>query len=343
MKSLKSLYFSAVSALPLNWLLKHSSLDLLIPYHHLVSDIPVPFIEPLYAFKDLRRFEADLDYMLTYFQPVSLREVIEQRKKGLPFRKKSFLLTFDDGLRQVYDVVMPLLLRKGVPAALFVCPQFVDNKELFYDLKKGLVLHKLREVQPTSSLLARISQELHQPITSVSQLEILVRSVHYHTQPLADKIGQLLEIDFSGFARKYRPFMSSEQIHHFISKGFEVGAHSMDHPLYSAISLEQQLQQTLDSIHWVSTTFGLSYKAFAFPHVDTGVNNSFFRRLFENEALAPDLVLGNRTGMIDHHARVVHRYIGENPHLAAKTMVKAVLSYNIVKRSVGSEFINRAR
>ena len=343
MKSLKSLYFSAVSALPLNWLLKHSSLDLLVPYHHLVSDSPVPFIEPLYAFKDLRRFEADLDYMLTHFQPVSLREVIEQRKKALPFRKKSFLLTFDDGLRQVYDVVMPLLLRKGVPAALFVCPQFVDNKELFYDLKKGLILHKLREVQPSSSLLVRIGRELHQPVTSTGQLETLVRSIHYHTQLLADKIGHILEIDFSGFAEKCRPFMSSEQIRHFISKGFEVGAHSMDHPLYSTISLEQQLRQTLDSIQWVSTTFGLPYKAFAFPHVDTGVTDSFFRRLFENEALAPDLVLGNRTGMLERHPRVVHRYIGENPHLAAGTMVKAVLSYNVFNKAAGSQVISRAR
>ena len=341
MKILKRAYFPAVSALPLNWLLKHSSLDLLVPYQHLVSDKPVAYIGSLYGFKNTRQFETDLDYMLTHLQPVSLAEVIEQRKKGLPFRKKSFLLTFDDGLKQVYEVVMPMLLRKGVPAAMFVCPHFVDNKQLFYDMKKGLILSALDNQQVSSALLARIGVELQQPVSSVSRLRAIVRSIGYHTQQAADKIGSLLEIDFASFARHNQPFMSQGQITHFISKGFEVGAHSMDHPLYSSVSLDEQLRQTTDSMNWLSSNFRLSYRAFAFPHVDTGVSDSFFKRLFDDEALAPDLVLGNRTGMTERHPRVVHRYIGENPRISAESMVKAVLSYNVANNLLGKQFIKR--
>jgi peptidoglycan/xylan/chitin deacetylase (PgdA/CDA1 family) len=129
--------------MPIEWLKNNAPIDLLIPYHHLVSDEPLPYIERLYAFKNARQFETDLDYLLSHFQPVSLQEVIAHTRQGIPFSKKSFLLCFDDGLRQVYEVAAPILLRKGIPAALFVNPSFVDNAELFYDLKKGLILDAL--------------------------------------------------------------------------------------------------------------------------------------------------------------------------------------------------------
>ncbi len=143
----KRLAFSAISTLPLKLLKRNAPIDVLIPYHHLVADEPVPYIEKLYAFKNSRQFEADLDYLLKYFEPVSLLDVIDHQKRGIKFTKKSFLLTFDDGLRQTYEIVAPILLRKGVSAALFVNPSFVDNKELFYDIKKGALLAKLDKIQ----------------------------------------------------------------------------------------------------------------------------------------------------------------------------------------------------
>ena len=37
-------------------------------------------------------------------------------------------LTFDDGFRELHDVVAPILLRKGIPATFFVNSAFIDNK-----------------------------------------------------------------------------------------------------------------------------------------------------------------------------------------------------------------------
>ncbi len=342
MKILKTLFFAAVSRLNMSWVMQQSSLDVLVPYQHLVSDEPVPWISPLYGFKNLRQFEADLDLLLRHFQPVTLSELILQRQSGQSFGKKSFLLTFDDGLRQVYDTVMPVLLRKGVPATLFVCPAFVDNKALFYDLKKALITNRLQTGPVSTAELMEIGRLLPGTTGSSNDLIAAVRGINYMNQSLTDRLGEILRIDYHDFVQKEQPFMSQAQIRTFLSKGFEVGAHSWDHPLYSLLSLEEQLRQTIDSVNWVRETFNLPYSSFAFPHVDAGVPARFFDLLFSTPGFSLDLVLGNQTARMEPRSQVVHRYIGENPHLDAATMAKAVLSAHALREKLDRSFVKRS-
>jgi len=341
MDYLKRRFLSATSQLNLGWLKKQSPIDVLIPFQHLVSDEPVPYIEQLYAFKNSRQFENDLDFLLKHFDAISLADLIKHQKEQRPFSKKSFLLTFDDGLRQVTEIIKPILMRKGVPAVLFVVPGFVDNKQLFYDLKKGLALHKLYNSQTSSALLKQASVLFQQKITSASRFQEAVRSIDYHHKHLADGVINLLEIDINAFRREQRPFMTTEEIRGFINDGFSVGAHSMDHPLYSLISLSDQIQQTVDSVNWVSRSFNLSYKSFAFPHIDTGISRVFFQQVLDQQPPAVDVIFGNHTGMLEKRPCIWHRYIGENPALPAEAMVKAVLAYGWLRKQMKASFVKR--
>ena len=357
MGPVKHLYFSGVSTLDIEWLKKKSPLDILIPFHHLVSDEPIPAIKRLYSFKNSRQFEEDLDYLLRYFKPVSVPEIIERQRRGIPFDSKRFLLTFDDGLRQIYEVVAPILWRKGVPAALFVNPSFVDNKELFYDLKKGLILDRLAGLAGLAGQHSRLPPGLPsgkqifteagsmfgQTFSSYAKLETAIRSINYLNRSLTDKLGCLLELDFESFRKEKKPFMTKDEIKILSGKDFSIGAHSIDHPLYSLVGPQEQLRQTLESADWVANTFDQSYKTFAFPHVDTGVSHAFFQQLVGEESSRPplDLILGNTTGMMEQHPRVFHRFIGENPAIPAAKMIKAVLAYSIFRKKLGKSYVKR--
>jgi hypothetical protein len=342
MKLSKRFWFSTVGQLDLEWLKKKSSPDVIIPYHHLVSDEPVPYIQNLYAFKNVRQFEEDLDFLLKNFEPVTLTEVIDSRKNQKPFKKKSFLLTFDDGLRQVYETVVPILLRKGVPAAFFINPSFVDNKELFFDLKKGLILDRLVNNPATPAQLSLAEKIIGRKPGSAVSLQNAVRSINYLNKELADSIGIILEIDFEAFRKEQKPFMNVGQIKELIEKGFHAGAHSMDHPLYKLIPPEEQIRQTVESVNWVSKTFQLPYKAFAFPHVDTGVSHSFFTKLTGGEEPCLDLILGNTTGMVENHPAVLHRFIGESPAPSIANKVKGVLAYSLLRKTIKKPFVKRS-
>ena len=136
--------------------------------------------------------------------------------------------------------------------------------------------------------------------------------------------------------------MTTEEIRDFIKDGFSVGAHSMDHPLYSLISLQDQIRQTVDSVNWVYDTFNLSYKSFAFPHVDKGISRGFFQQLLNHNPSTVDIIFGNQTAMLERNYGVWHRYIGENPALPAKTMVNSVLAYAWLRQQMNASFVKRA-
>lgn len=60
------------------------------------------------------------------YSPVSLQQVIDERRGGKPLPENAVLLTFDDGYRSFYDRVMPLLKLYGFPAVLAPVTSWVD-------------------------------------------------------------------------------------------------------------------------------------------------------------------------------------------------------------------------
>ena len=369
--------FASLDLVNTRWLQRHSPLPFLCPYHHLVCDQPVPYIAPLYRFKTTRQFEKDLDYLLRYFKPASLPDVIHQLSSApdAPQPARSFLLCFDDGLRLTHDIALPILLAKGIPAALFVNPCFIGNNSIFHSFKKGWLLHRLSLATPSPATIAEACRLLHdhltprrnqpsapsptadqpfpvadQPSSTTGQplpgrptadnLRTAISRIDYNTRCVLDPLATLLDVNWDEFTRVHQPFMTMPQLSDWIAKGMAIGAHSMDHPLYSRIPLADQLSQTIDSMDWVSDNLHVPYRAFAFPHLDTGVGSAFFQRLFEAPR-PPDLVFGNSTGMQEAHPRVLHRYIGENPGRSAATMAKAVLAYSAFRKFIGSPFVHR--
>lgn len=67
-----------------------------------------------------RLFEAQIELLLRYYQPVSLTQVRAHYLEEAPLPPAPLLLTFDDGYRNVARHALPLLRRRGVPCALFV-------------------------------------------------------------------------------------------------------------------------------------------------------------------------------------------------------------------------------
>ena len=343
MSLIKSISFPVINLLDTAFLERITRPSLFIPYHHLVSDSPAPHIEPLYKFKNTRQFEDDLDYLLKNFKFITPSELLESVTKGIPLQQNSFLLTFDDGLRQAYEEAAPILLRKGVEAVFFIVPSFLDNNELFYDFKKGLILDKLSGHDPGRMIRLEICKVLLLPEKSLAELRIKIRAINFLNRDITDNIGQLLNLDFESFLKSSRPFMTGNQVTDLIRQGFKVGAHSMNHPFYSLITEISQVVETRTSISYITEKFNLDYKFFAFPHRDTGVRASFFNELEKNEIKTrPDLIFGNQTGKIEKYANVFHRFIGENPYIPLQHLIKAIQVYQLANKVLGRNHLCRS-
>lgn len=257
---------------------------LVLPYYHLISDESAPHVRPLYHFKGVAEFKRDLDFFLTHFQPVGLDDLLNHLRENRPLPPRAFLLSFDDGFREMSEVVAPILKDKGVIATFFLNSAFVDNRELCLHQKAALLLGKLAEKSPAG--LAENMKELFR-VNGIAVADIFatLKFMRYADRAVLDRAAALCDLQFDTFLKEQKPYLTSGQIRALLKDGFTIGAHSVDHPFYGDLTVEEQLRQTRDSLKFLEETFGVSQRAFAFPHSDTRVSQTFFERAFGDGTL----------------------------------------------------------
>jgi len=293
-KILEKVVVRSVGSIPAGVLRKVTNARILIPYYHVVSERELSHVRHLYKYKNERMFREDLDFLGRKYAPITLRDLLDSlyRERKLP--KNAMLLTFDDGFREMHDVVAPILLEKGIPATFFVNTDFLDNREMCY-LNKASVLVDVLEKIDDPGLSEKILRLL--PPDGSRDADVIVRllAIPYEKRDALDEIAGVLRVDFAAYLEHHRPYLASGQIKEMIDRGFTFGAHSLDHPVYSALPEKEQVRQTLESLGELKRRFSISYGAFAFPRHDRNVARLFFDEIFKGGA---DVTFGSE-GFLD--------------------------------------------
>jgi peptidoglycan/xylan/chitin deacetylase (PgdA/CDA1 family) len=306
---------AVLNTIPFGLLRTLGSAKVLIAYYHLISDEQVSHVEHLYPYKNIRQFESDLEFILKRYTPMDMHDLLEAHRNGRVLRANQFLLTFDDGFREMAEVVAPILLRKGVSATYFINSAFTDNVAMCY-LNKASVLAEQFAV-PVSPAVSNAAVKL------LSRYDIRRRdpkagvlAVDYGRRAVLDEIADCIGFDLTAYLNKAKPYLTSSQIRQLLADGFTIGGHSVDHPLYASLPIDEQLRQTVESVRFVRDSFGLNYGVFAFPHSDAGVSRAFFSRLADTGLV--DMSFGTSGIVGDPIPTNVQRVSLERPCVPAK-------------------------
>jgi len=123
--------------------------------------------------------------------------------------------------------------------------------------------------------------------------------------------------------------------------GFSIGAHSIDHPEYFNLKIQDQLDQTIESINWVKEKLNPKHNLFAFPFTDYGVSKQFFDHIYNDHNLNLDLSFGCAGFKDDYHPRHLQRLpIEISKQSASNVITKEYFAY-LLKRIIGKNKIVR--
>lgn len=291
---------------------------LILPYYHMISDDQVDHTCNLYLHKNISEFKSDIEYLAARYEPVSLFDVMEEVTSGSgSMRRPSFHLTFDDGFREMHDVVAPILSSMGIPATFFVNSAYTDNRSMCHEQKASILAQKVKgSVSPATvdSVRAKLGK-----FSATEDLSAAIVNLPYSEKSVLDELAQIMEIGFDGYLASYRPYLDSDQISSLIDDGFTIGSHSIDHVPYGEIGLEEQIFQTVESTRWVRKTFGLDYGAFAFPYTDRYADRRFFPDVRSSGLVDVSFGTGGMVnGRISFH---MNRFSLEKPLLPAHKIV----------------------
>jgi len=294
------------------------------PLYHVVSDDQPAHLKHIQHIRNIKTFEKDLETFLKYFQPVSLSDYL----KGEMNSGNSYgVLTFDDGLRECYEVIAPLLKKKGVPAVFFLNNNFIDNRDLFYRYKASLLVeqYNLRggELNGVESFQGMQKRYVRQALLRIQ----------YHRRNVLDDIAKSVGFSFEQYLERNPVYLSGDQVQSLINDGFEIGSHSFDHPELIRLTPSSIREQVIQSMEEMNRRFGTKKRYFAFPFSSDGIPLQVIDELLSSGEA--DAMLGT-SGLKDYpHQGFIQRIPMEKSACSAYRILKTEYLYYLLKAPFG--------
>ncbi len=293
----------------------------IFPYYHLIKDNTVPHIENLYRFKNVQQFMDDIDFLKRNYKPINPKQLLSGSRP-----ENSFLITFDDGLAEIYSIVFPILKEKGLNAIFFINPDFVDNNESLYKHDISIIIKKLKDEGFSPAHVKIITEALTISHTSESDLIQQLKSVKFSDRDRIKALLTKLDINIADYLNTQKPYVTKAQIKEMLEAGFYFGGHTRSHPPLTQLSFDEQKSEIIGSIEWLKSNFGIEYSLFAFPFSDSGISQKLMNDLFKYDENI--LIFGNSGIKKDIDERVIQRFSLENPD---KDPVKQIVTENLYK------------
>jgi len=239
-------------------------------------------------------FEEHVQVLKKYGRPVKMQEM-GRNLKHFSFGPKEMVVTFDDGYADNFYNARPILEKYGIAATFFITTGATDTREEFwwdeigrltiaakslpevFNVKIGGTEYrwrinlqhdeKITEAQalaggipPNDTVLSKA--RLHYVIWQIlSYLSVEEKKVVL--QEIAKWAGQSVDSRPEYFA------MTAEELKSLaISKLFEIGAHTVHHPMLSRLSSEKQREEIVESKNALEEMLGREITSFAYPHGD---------------------------------------------------------------------------
>ena len=326
----KQFYFSLFKVLnrtrSIPHLIRRTGIKIIFPFYHVVSDDRIPHIQNLYQYKNVSEFKKDMEFLLKFYTPLHINDFL---KNNYDPDKNYFVLSFDDGLREMYDVVYPILKHLGIPALFFLNSAFVDNKALFYRYKVSLIINSLSEQENQVKIL----KFLQSKNSDISDTKKYLLQLKYEDNNLIEEIGMVAGVNFDSYLGADSPYMNSQQISELLDNGFSIGGHSADHPQYNLITPEEQFSQTSESIHFLVEKFNIQTLYFAFPFSAEGVLPQVFERMFSELQL--NLSFGTAGIGKPYKTKHIERIPMEVKNYTGEQIIKNEYAWYLMKKLIG--------
>jgi len=248
-----------------------------ISYHRVVENLENSSRSSILSMLiSTRMFEQHLDWIGHHYEFLSLDDIGSRLESGKDFPKPTAAIAFDDGYADVYHNAFPLLVKKGIPASVFVVTGLVGTKQmqlhdkLYLALQSAFVnarqtsrqiVEHLRNADITTSRMEAIGR------MDAEAFPVMAALLDDMPQAQANRMVQVLEARF-GLGEGHHEGLSSlswEMLREMRSAGMTIGSHTRTHALLTNESSENVIEETTRSRQDLEDRLGVKAQQFAYP------------------------------------------------------------------------------
>ena len=262
-------------------------------------------------------FEQQMEYFCRKYEILSLADLIQYiyaRRGKLP--KKSIVVTFDDGYLDNYLYAYPILNKYHIPATIFLTTGHISSDRLFWWDKVGYIIQNTNKRQLNFEELGYYSLQSAKGKNKAQKTitEALKHINEDRKNLLIEKFAQIAGVDIpSGLAKEL--ILSWNKIKEMNSDGISFGAHTVNHPILTNMSLEQAKWEIIQSKKDIEKELGKEVNTFSYPN---GNSNPEIIKLIKENGFSCSVSIGSRL-------------IRMSDNIYALGRIMAVEDFNILK------------
>lgn len=211
----------------------------------------------------LDKFETVLDFFVEHMHVLPLAEALKGLQSGrLP--KYSVALTLDDGYAEWNEFVAPALLRRGLPATFYVTTEQLAGPALWHERIAAAV----RAVPNLGVSLPKgfVGYE-NLAVPGIRPRLLLHLQERLKYMPLSDRENSIRDLEAQAILPLVlpRPF-SVESVRELHSQGFEIGAHTIRHPILNKSSENEAREEIGGAKETLESIIRGEVTSFAYPN-----------------------------------------------------------------------------
>lgn len=212
-------------------------------------------------------FLKQIDFIVHNYKIISLSDANHAMASGINPGESTCVLTFDDGFAEHYDLVFPLLKKHKVSATFFVPTQHLTEKiprwldVIYYVLSRTKI--KKVDLIIKNRVVGKFDVE---SIPEVKSLKNILRKMNREERKVVIKeLADNLKVNIDNKKIIDKIYISKENIIEMSKGGMEFGAHTVSHPLLTAIGAKDAREEIGNSKRIILELSKQKKISFAYP------------------------------------------------------------------------------
>lgn len=232
---------------------------LILMYHRIL-----PSVDPFQTSVSYDEFASDMAFIAKNFTPVALHEMRGRLPGG------AVAVTIDDGYREVYDLVFPLVREAGIPVTVFVATDHIEHGRMLWTTELGEMVKRAKiksiSLQSAGGVVFSLGGQ-REKLGCLDRLKRIIKALPPHEgdavmREIRDKIGVALP---QGGA-----MLSWKEIGEMSRAGIGFGAHSRSHAILSRIARGEAWEEIAGSKKILESRLGRTIHSFCYPNGQEG-------------------------------------------------------------------------
>lgn len=202
-------------------------------------------------------FRSHLRYLMSFMVPIPLSDVPRVLSGSLD--QRYFVMTFDDGYRNILRTAVPILADLRIKPTMFACYDFASGKRTYFRVLLYVLLHR----GATGALVEAFRRCF--PNDPIDGRTVEAFSKNRYAPGVTEEAVESAWRTACGNEPPPQAFLTIEEIQQLAQRGWEIGNHTRSHPSLSELSderMENEIEGNAFSFQAAGVPMG---RWFAYP------------------------------------------------------------------------------